>query len=555
MKSNEFKIQIFYVLTIFLYVFFIQNLPLSILLPRVHDDALFISQAQSLIRGDLLGSYNQLTLAKGPVYSYFLAFSNLLGLPINLTQSVFYIVTTSLLIRSLRNLGLNREFASILFAALLFLPELFPVGIIRDNIDPPLLYLVIFSLIELIYLDTKKHSFSFSIYGFAGGLFYINREDALWIMPGIIFLIITNILLFKIFNRRQDIELIKIKIKKILLYIFGGIFAIVVIGGLNFNFYGSFEFNELKEKEFLGVINKLSSINAGEELPYVSVQKSKRDLAYEISPSFLVLKKYFEVDGLHWQEFGCLYHREACGDYGAGWFLFALRDAAATNGHYQTPNKAKEFYSKINHEIDQACKSGKISCSPSIISLIPKLTSHQINEIPLKIFETIKASVKNIPRDFRSYSYGTTNDLIIVKDFLGGPRIMAPPSSPETADKLLDSYNRILPLKIEKSIIYIYNILMPLLLLVGTICYLISAFRLKKDENKFFVVSTFFLILYISKITEIALVDISSFPALNNHYLKVCFPLIFLFSTSSIYATYNLLHSKKYISRTELKKY
>lgn len=90
MTTNKFKIQIFYVLTIFLYVFFIQNLPLSILLPRAHDDALFIGQAQSLIGGDFLGIYNQMTLAKGPVYSYFLALNNLLGLPINLTQSFLY---------------------------------------------------------------------------------------------------------------------------------------------------------------------------------------------------------------------------------------------------------------------------------------------------------------------------------------------------------------------------------------------------------------------------------------------------------------------------------
>ena len=38
-----------------------------------HDDRLFIELAQHLIRGEWLGPYNELTLAKGPFYSLFIA--------------------------------------------------------------------------------------------------------------------------------------------------------------------------------------------------------------------------------------------------------------------------------------------------------------------------------------------------------------------------------------------------------------------------------------------------------------------------------------------------
>ena len=38
-----------------------------------HDDRLFLLLAESLIKGEWLGAYNQMTLAKGPFYSIWIA--------------------------------------------------------------------------------------------------------------------------------------------------------------------------------------------------------------------------------------------------------------------------------------------------------------------------------------------------------------------------------------------------------------------------------------------------------------------------------------------------
>ncbi|MEK9786503.1 MAG: hypothetical protein VW546_10890, partial [Gammaproteobacteria bacterium] len=56
-----------------------------------HDDTLFIGLALNILQGDWLGTYNQFTLMKGPGYSMFIALSNILGIPLILSQELLYV--------------------------------------------------------------------------------------------------------------------------------------------------------------------------------------------------------------------------------------------------------------------------------------------------------------------------------------------------------------------------------------------------------------------------------------------------------------------------------
>ena len=53
-----------------------------------HDDQLFVKLADSLVSGQWLGPYDQLTLAKGPLYSLWIALVFLIGLPLGLAQQL-----------------------------------------------------------------------------------------------------------------------------------------------------------------------------------------------------------------------------------------------------------------------------------------------------------------------------------------------------------------------------------------------------------------------------------------------------------------------------------
>ena len=58
--------------------------------PAFHDDRLFVELAEHLVNGRWLGPYNQFTLAKGPMLSFFIAAAFKLGVPLLLAQQLLY---------------------------------------------------------------------------------------------------------------------------------------------------------------------------------------------------------------------------------------------------------------------------------------------------------------------------------------------------------------------------------------------------------------------------------------------------------------------------------
>ncbi|MES1168868.1 MAG: hypothetical protein ABUL61_06825, partial [Oleiharenicola lentus] len=65
-----------------------------------HDDVLFLRLADSLLHGDWLGTYDQLTLAKGPMYSCWIAVMALLHVPLYFAQHLLYAGACALLVQA-----------------------------------------------------------------------------------------------------------------------------------------------------------------------------------------------------------------------------------------------------------------------------------------------------------------------------------------------------------------------------------------------------------------------------------------------------------------------
>ena len=163
------------------------HLPVSLLTTAGHDDALFIKNAQHIISGDWLGPYNQMTLAKGPAYSIFIALNAFLGIPLTLSVSLFYLISCALLVRSISLIGLNCAFGFLLFNILIFQPAIFPTRIVRENIYVSLTLLVISGLIYLAEQeeDQKLMLVKNIFFGLAFGIYWITREEGIWIFPAV----------------------------------------------------------------------------------------------------------------------------------------------------------------------------------------------------------------------------------------------------------------------------------------------------------------------------------------------------------------------------------
>jgi hypothetical protein len=406
------------------------------------------------------------------------------------------------------------------------------------------------------------------------------------------------------------------------------ILFISLIGFINYHKYGKFEVVDFKGQAYSEAIKGLNSVDVGNDLPYLPVSFEKRQAIYKVSPSFAQLKDYFEDDGKGWTKYGCSFYSWTCGDYAGGFFQWALREAAANKGYYQTPLRAAEFYNNITKEIQKACDSGVIKCKTNPVPFMPNISMEQWWQFPEKITDAIKLAMVQLPIPANGGpSWEPLEQLQRVRLFLGNPRTINAPSEQSTAlkgwfystssdwitlncsingttvkkeidrivspdiaqnfnnpnanfqrflinisdnedcsiatnsspsnilpiklilekqeavhnigetgslhiDQVSHSYTyseKYIPFKIKNILGNIYKIMMPIIALSGAfvyLAYLIFILIRKILITDILIVSTLMWCLFISRILLLVLVDISSFPAINETYMSAAFPIL-----------------------------
>ena len=524
------------------YLVLAMNLPVSIYTGAVHDDALFWGNAYQIVSGNWLGAYNQMTLAKGPGFPLFLAANAVLGIPITLLIALLYLFACWLIANTLRAMGLNKYLVLSIFVVILFHPALFPLGIIRDNIYPALSLIIISGVIRLVFAPQQHDRRLVSIvpYGLVLGFFWITREEGIWIVPGLLIL-----LFLKAFQLKKQNLPIKDIFYRFACFSLAATMFVSLIALINYHEYGKFEAVDFQGKAFSRALKSLNSVDVGSDLPYLPVSFDKRQKIYKISPSFSQLKDYFEDKGKGWTSFGCKIYPWTCGDYAGGWFMWALRDAVASKGYYESPMRAAEFYNNITKEIETACDIGVIKCRSNPIPFMPNVTMNQLKELPGKTVHALKLAMVRLPMPATGGpSWDPLNQLQRIRLFLGSPRTTLAPSEQAVfkvgeegtlhVDQILHTNNypaQDLSLKLKNSLATLYKFIIPILVILGAFMYfiyLIFTWIGKAPITDIFIVSTMMWCLFFSRILLIVLVDISSFPAISILYISAGFPILCL---------------------------
>mgnify|MGYP003616265549 FL=1 len=113
------------VLGIILFFLFISsNYPIIADPSRGHDDALFFRGLESIIRGDWLGQYDNLTLAKGPLLSIIGALSSIIGIQEKMLEAFLYSAMILLFAWSARRIGVSRSLVLVAVFCLVANPSL-----------------------------------------------------------------------------------------------------------------------------------------------------------------------------------------------------------------------------------------------------------------------------------------------------------------------------------------------------------------------------------------------------------------------------------------------
>ncbi|MEI6161467.1 MAG: hypothetical protein WCP77_16645, partial [Roseococcus sp.] len=180
---------ILYGLTLSLFAWIWAAMPVMAIPDAFVDDALFVRNARLMLSGQWLGSYNQITLAKGVGFPLWLALLAAIGIPTLLGQALLYAGAALLVVR-----GLSRWIRSeaALFAIWLILlcnPALYAVAtmrIMREGFYTPSLLLIFGLILWWVRLSGGKPWARLPLAGALGlslGVFHLTREESVWILP------------------------------------------------------------------------------------------------------------------------------------------------------------------------------------------------------------------------------------------------------------------------------------------------------------------------------------------------------------------------------------
>ena len=517
------------------YLILAMHLPVAIKIFATHDDALFWDHAQQIIKGNWLGSYNNLTLAKGVGFPLFLAMNAVLGIPVTLLLALFYLFACGLLAKTLIALKINKYYVLFIFVIILFHPALFPIQIIRDNIYPALSLIVISGVIRAILAPQPYDNTLRSVipYGVALAWFWLTREEGIWMVPSIIVLLTLKLMQLK----KQNLTFKPVLYRLCCLSVIA-IALVNLVAGINYAYYGKFEAVDFTGSAYAKALKSLNSVDVGEDLPYIPVSFTKRQVIYKVSPSFNELYEFFDINKNRWKGLACGNYPWACEDYVGGWFDWALRDAVASQGYYDRPEHAEAFYKRITQEINGACEQGLIKCQAHFIPLMPNISNTQWKQFPSKVLATfnvarlkkpIKKPDKPADKKIVKESSEQSVQLDRVLQFLGYPRTFNALNETNTLVKMT--------LKIKATLYRAYQMIVPNFVILGLSVYFVYfALIVFKHQSitDIFMVSTMLWCLFLSRVVILVLVDISSFSAINSHYISAAFPIVCLAAFLSI---------------------
>ena len=500
-----------------------------------HDDRLFLNLANKFLTNGWLGHYSHLTLIKGPFYPFWIALTFFLGVPLLLSQHIFYIAACAIFVLAVRPFFAKQALLLVVWCVLLYNPMSYSdqvmTRVIREGIYPALTILVAALAVGLLArhdLPLRRLRVWSAGLGVALAAFWLTREEGAWIIPSI--LMITGLTAVKIF-RTKPVDRRRLLVACALPFC---IWAIILgtVAGINKAAYGVFATVEVKSRDFLDAYGALSRVRHEHWQRFVPVPKEVRERTYKVSSAFAELKPFLEGGiGDGWTSASCG-AVSVCNDIGGGWFMWAFRDCVDAAGYHSSGSSASHYYRRLAREVNAACTNQSLDCGAERSSLMPPWRS----EYTMPIFITMaKAGVSLVRFDgfwpHPTSSEGPEDQLLLFRD-LTRDRL-----SSSTAAGLFPKQSKFDAMKITvlAYIGKIYQIAGPFAVSLALIIYLIGTVRSirKRAVTELWMISTALLVAIFVRTFILSMIQVTSFPAINPVYAAPAYPLLLLFVSLS----------------------
>jgi len=348
-----------------------------------HDDRLFLELAQHLAHGDWLGPYNELTLAKGPFYSLFIAVTFLAGIPLFAAQQLFYAGACAAFVRALRPAVASSGLRFLIYAFLLWNPMTYDAPsmgrVLRQQLYGPLALMILAGLIALAlrHREPARRQWPWAVLaGVAAGCFYLTREESLWFVPSV--LLLGSAVVYFAWEVGRGALLRSTTM--LALATATAVVPVLSVSAMNLRHYGWFGICEFHAREFKDAYGAMLRVRVGPELPYVPITREARVAMAAVSPAFAELQRQFDRGiARGWAGAGSsLTNLPAEQEQIAGgWMMWAFRECTALAGHAHSAGEAMAFYAKLALEINRACDEGRLPAGPRRSGFMPAWREEQ----------------------------------------------------------------------------------------------------------------------------------------------------------------------------------
>jgi hypothetical protein len=500
-----------------------------------HDDALFLNRAAALLHGEWLGTYDQLTLAHAPAYPFFIVGAYLLHVPLFTAQQLLYAAGCGLLIVALRPLIASRPLRFAVFTVLLYNPVTFDSVIhgrvLRQNILPGLALLI---LAGCIGLHARRAAPLRRLWPWllllAAALpaFWLTRNESVWILPCVGLLVAATILAG--WREGQPDRLRRLALLAIPAA--GWAAGLLTVSAINWRYYGVFTTTEFKQADFNAAYGALTRVEPAHWRQFIPVPREVRERLYPLSPAFAELQPHLEGElGEAWAGISETVHHIPAKEreIGAGWFMWTLRDAVIRAGHGQTGGDVAVYYRRLAREVNEACDRGLIKAGPRRSGFLPPLRHEHLEPFKQSAWSALKMLVSFDQMAVRSSpSEGSDADLAFFAKHTRGR--LSPPADgrePKARPVWLEEAR----LDILDGIRRLYAAFAPWAG-IASLAALVAAWigAIVRRRLPFFAVAGSGLLgSMLALVAIVALVDSTSFPALNTGYLSGSYGLWLLF--------------------------
>ena len=501
-----------------------------------HDDALFLARAQDLLAGDWLGPYHQLTLAHAPMYPLFIAAAWLAHVPLFTAQQVLHAAACAALVAALRPLLRGPAPALLVFAVLLFNPVTFDAEIharvLRQNLLPGLTLLVLAGVVGFVARGDQSAGRAgrwLVLTAVALPAFWLTRNESVWLLPA---LGVVGAYGAAVIWRTGRPDRGRRLARLVLVPLAGWALGVGTVAAVNWRVYGVFTTTEFKQRDFNDAYGALCRVEPARWRQFIHVPREVRERLYPHSPAFAELRPHLEGDlGLAWAGIsGAVHHIPAEErEIGAGWFMWALRDAVIRAGHGGSAPEVAAFYRRLAREVNAACDQGLVAAGPRRSGFLPPLRrEHAVpfRDSALAAFRLLvrfdQMTVRTAP------SLGTPEALAHFAHLTRGR--LSPPAGAAAAPVPLESAR----LAVLEALLRGYTFLSPWAGGAALLALAAAGVRAWRRRSV-----PFFLVLALAcaaslaaLLAIVALINATSFPALTTGYLSGSYGLWLLFCLS-----------------------